>query len=307
MTWFARELLPQLRAAGSVERMAGGWQVESARVGAVEDRLTGSRRPRGTTTDRGRAPASCGTRSGSPAATMQTPRSPGPAPGVGPRRRRRDRGAGGGARAAPTAYRPVTAASSPSSHDHGQVAVQVGAQHLGAGRAPARPASRRGVAVVVVLARADQRQPRAEPGEEAEVLVARPVVRHLQHVGLQPRPGAGPAPPGPRARRRRSAAGARRPPRPAAPRWRRWRCCRRRDRVVAAPGSGQSTCSVASPTRRPGRTAPPTGVSPSARASDADPAHAVGRVGQRVTPRARRPRGRRAPRPARRRGRRGSG
>ena len=41
VTWFARELLPQLRRAGSVERMVGGWQVEAARVGAVEDRLTG--------------------------------------------------------------------------------------------------------------------------------------------------------------------------------------------------------------------------------------------------------------------------
>jgi len=40
MAWIARTLLPQLRAAGSLDRMAGGWGVESPRVAAVEDRLT---------------------------------------------------------------------------------------------------------------------------------------------------------------------------------------------------------------------------------------------------------------------------
>ena len=54
MTWFARELLPQLRRAGSVERMAGGWQVESARVAAVEDRLTGLEATAPNDTDRAR-------------------------------------------------------------------------------------------------------------------------------------------------------------------------------------------------------------------------------------------------------------
>ena len=40
LAWIARTLLPQLRAAGSLDRMAGGWGVESPRVAAVEDRLT---------------------------------------------------------------------------------------------------------------------------------------------------------------------------------------------------------------------------------------------------------------------------
>jgi hypothetical protein len=38
--WFARELIPQLRGSGSVERVAGGWQVASPRVAAAEDQLT---------------------------------------------------------------------------------------------------------------------------------------------------------------------------------------------------------------------------------------------------------------------------
>ena len=38
--WFARELIPQLRASGSVERVAGGWQVALPRVAAAEDKLT---------------------------------------------------------------------------------------------------------------------------------------------------------------------------------------------------------------------------------------------------------------------------
>lgn len=41
MAWLARELLPALQAAGNTEAIAGGWQVEAARVGATEDRLTG--------------------------------------------------------------------------------------------------------------------------------------------------------------------------------------------------------------------------------------------------------------------------
>ena len=41
VTWLARELLPQLQQAGTPDALAGGWQVSAARVGAVEDRLTG--------------------------------------------------------------------------------------------------------------------------------------------------------------------------------------------------------------------------------------------------------------------------
>ena len=40
VAWFARELLPQLRASGSIERVAGGWQVARPRVVDAEDRLT---------------------------------------------------------------------------------------------------------------------------------------------------------------------------------------------------------------------------------------------------------------------------
>ena len=39
--WLARELLPQLQQAGTTQALAGGWQVSSARAGALEDRLTG--------------------------------------------------------------------------------------------------------------------------------------------------------------------------------------------------------------------------------------------------------------------------
>ncbi len=41
MAWFGRELLPQLQQTGTPDALAGGWQVSAARVGAVEDRLTG--------------------------------------------------------------------------------------------------------------------------------------------------------------------------------------------------------------------------------------------------------------------------
>ena len=41
VTWLARELLPQLQQATTPDALAGGWQVSAARVGAVEDRLTG--------------------------------------------------------------------------------------------------------------------------------------------------------------------------------------------------------------------------------------------------------------------------
>ena len=40
LAWFARELLPGLRQAGSWEQVAGGWTVGRPRVAAAEDRLT---------------------------------------------------------------------------------------------------------------------------------------------------------------------------------------------------------------------------------------------------------------------------
>ncbi len=40
LAWFAHELLPELRQAGSREQVAGGWAVGQPRVAAAEDRLT---------------------------------------------------------------------------------------------------------------------------------------------------------------------------------------------------------------------------------------------------------------------------
>jgi hypothetical protein len=40
VAWLARELLPQLRDSGSLDRVAGGWQVALPRVAAAEDQLT---------------------------------------------------------------------------------------------------------------------------------------------------------------------------------------------------------------------------------------------------------------------------
>ena len=40
VAWFARVLVPELRQAGSVEQVRGGWAVGEDRVAAVEDRLT---------------------------------------------------------------------------------------------------------------------------------------------------------------------------------------------------------------------------------------------------------------------------
>jgi hypothetical protein len=40
VAWLARELLPQLRDTGSLDRVAGGWQVALPRVASAEDRLT---------------------------------------------------------------------------------------------------------------------------------------------------------------------------------------------------------------------------------------------------------------------------
>ena len=40
VAWFARELIPQLSQAPSVQQIAGGWRISSGRVVAAEDRLT---------------------------------------------------------------------------------------------------------------------------------------------------------------------------------------------------------------------------------------------------------------------------
>jgi hypothetical protein len=40
VAWFARALVPELRRAGSVEQVRGGWAVGEVRVAAAEDRLT---------------------------------------------------------------------------------------------------------------------------------------------------------------------------------------------------------------------------------------------------------------------------
>ena len=40
LAWFARELPPGLRRAGSRDQVAGGWAVATPRVAAAEDRLT---------------------------------------------------------------------------------------------------------------------------------------------------------------------------------------------------------------------------------------------------------------------------
>jgi hypothetical protein len=40
VAWFARDLVPQLRTSGSLDRIAGGWHVAATRVAAAEDELT---------------------------------------------------------------------------------------------------------------------------------------------------------------------------------------------------------------------------------------------------------------------------
>jgi hypothetical protein len=40
VAWFARELVPQLCASGSVHRVVGGWQVAMPRLAAAENELT---------------------------------------------------------------------------------------------------------------------------------------------------------------------------------------------------------------------------------------------------------------------------
>jgi hypothetical protein len=56
-TWLTRELLPELRRAGSREQVAGGWAVSSARVGALEDNLTALEATAQDDADRARARA----------------------------------------------------------------------------------------------------------------------------------------------------------------------------------------------------------------------------------------------------------
>jgi hypothetical protein len=56
-TWLTRELLPELRRAGSREQVAGGWAVSSARVGALEDELTALEATAPDDSDRARARA----------------------------------------------------------------------------------------------------------------------------------------------------------------------------------------------------------------------------------------------------------
>jgi hypothetical protein len=40
VAWFARELIPQLGRAPTVQQMAGGWRIEANRIVAIEDQLT---------------------------------------------------------------------------------------------------------------------------------------------------------------------------------------------------------------------------------------------------------------------------
>ena len=74
--WFAWELIPQLRRSGSVERVAGGWEVAVPRVAAAEDQLTileSSGRRQEDAASRG----SCGTPSGRRGRRVETLSGPG--------------------------------------------------------------------------------------------------------------------------------------------------------------------------------------------------------------------------------------
>jgi hypothetical protein len=57
VTWFSRQLIPQLGQAASVQQMLGGWQISAARVIALEDRLTALEAEAGDETSRGQARA----------------------------------------------------------------------------------------------------------------------------------------------------------------------------------------------------------------------------------------------------------
>jgi hypothetical protein len=53
--WFARVLVPELRQAGSVEQVRGGWAVGEGRTAAVEDQLTALEATARDEADRARA------------------------------------------------------------------------------------------------------------------------------------------------------------------------------------------------------------------------------------------------------------
>ena len=55
VSWFARELLSDLRRSTSLDQVVGGWHVGSARVEAAEDRLTALEDSAPTDADRTRA------------------------------------------------------------------------------------------------------------------------------------------------------------------------------------------------------------------------------------------------------------
>jgi hypothetical protein len=57
VTWFSRQLIPQLGQAASVQQMLGGWQISAARVIAAEDRLTALEAEAGEETSREQARA----------------------------------------------------------------------------------------------------------------------------------------------------------------------------------------------------------------------------------------------------------
>ena len=55
VTWLARELVPELRRAGSRDQAVGGWAVSAERARALEDRLTTLEATAPDDADRGRA------------------------------------------------------------------------------------------------------------------------------------------------------------------------------------------------------------------------------------------------------------
>jgi hypothetical protein len=55
VAWFARELIPQLSQAPSVQQIAGGWRISSGRIVAAEDRLTSLESTATDEIDRGQA------------------------------------------------------------------------------------------------------------------------------------------------------------------------------------------------------------------------------------------------------------
>lgn len=57
MAWFARMLIPELRRAGSIDQVAGGWSVASGRVAALEDQLVALETTAPGDADRARARA----------------------------------------------------------------------------------------------------------------------------------------------------------------------------------------------------------------------------------------------------------